>query len=166
MFSQLLAFAILAVLCFEQELGISFLSKALVVGGKDYYPWTVRITLGGVMVLFDALLVLYFARIVRLHRRGLAAARPTLAGDLVMFAFVAVLCCGYLYGSIASASRLSLNMYQYMWIGRFFVLICDFFYITLEVGGVVLIGVFLRQLLRDKKLRDKTTGSRGLNDVR
>ena len=36
--SQFLAFALLTALCFEQELGINFLSKALLVGGKDYYP--------------------------------------------------------------------------------------------------------------------------------
>ena len=150
--SQGFAMALLAVFCFEYELGIGFPSKALLIGKVDYYPWAVRITLCGAMILFDSLLVLYFARIVRLYRRGLSAARPTLAADLAVLAFVVVLCGGYLYGSIASAQRLRFNMFHYIWIGRFFIQISNFFYIILEVGGALLAWSFLRRLLRDKGL--------------
>jgi len=155
LFSQLLVFALLVVFCFESELGSGYLKNALYINGVEFYGWTVRIAICGCMILFDSLLVLYFARIVRLYKFGLSAASPTLKGDLVVFAFVLVLCCSYLYGSIASSLRLSFDMYQYNWIGRFFIQISNFFYIALEVGGAILAWFFLKQLLRDKGLAKK-----------
>ncbi|MCL2768244.1 MAG: hypothetical protein FWE49_05920 [Synergistaceae bacterium] len=161
--SQLLAFALLAVFCFESELGTGYLSNVLYINKVSFYEWTVRITICGVMILFDSLLVLYFARIVRLYRFGITAASPTLKIDLAVFAFVALLCCGYLYMSITSALRLNFTMVQYNWIGRFFIQISNFFYIALEVGGAVLAWSFLRHLLRDKGL--KKTEGKALNNA-
>lgn len=148
--SHVMAFALLTVFCFEYELDLGFLSNLLRIGRMDYYPWAVRIFLCGAMIAFDSLLVLYFARIVRLYRHGRGAARPTWPADLSVFAFAAILCCGYLYVSIASASRLRFNMDQYVWIGRFFITISNFFYIGLEVSGAFLAWSFLRRLLLDK----------------
>ena len=148
--SHLIIFALLVVFCFEYEMGIKLFSKWLLIGRVDYYPWTVRITLCGAMIVFDSLLVLYFARIVRMYRRGLTAARTTWPADFAVIAFVALLCCGYLYVSITSATRLRFHMGQYIWIGRFFITISNFFYIGLEVGGAFLAWSFLRQLLLDK----------------
>jgi len=163
---QFLTFVLLVVFCFEYELGGGYLWRALYIKRVDFYSWTVRITLCGAMILFDALLVLYFARIVRLYRYGLDSARSTLTVDLAIFAFVAILCCGYLYGSITSALRHGFNMDQYNWIGRFFIQISNFFYITLEVGGALLAWSFLKQLARDKSLMIKDEKGNGLSDVR
>ena len=148
--SQLLVFALLFVFCFEWELGIAVASKAMLIGGTDYYPWTVRFTICGMMILFDSLLVLYFARIVRVYRRGLSSARPTLPGDMAVSAFVAALCGGYLYFSITAARRLGFDLSTYLWIGRFFIQISNFFYIALEVGGALIIWSFLRQVRKDE----------------
>ena len=150
--SQLSAFALLSAFCFELELGIGLASKALLIGGTDYYPWAARITLCGTMILFDALLVLYIARIVRVYRHGLSSARPTLPGDMAVLASVAALCCGYMYFSITAAQRLGFDLDTYLWIGRFFIQISNFFYITLEVGGVLVIWSFLRQVMKDEGL--------------
>jgi len=152
--SQLLAFVLLIVFCFEYELGISFTSNALLIGRNDYYPWTVRIVLCGLMIMFDCLLVLYFARIVRVYRLGVAYARPTWPGDALVVVFVAILCGGYIYTSIDTASRLKFHIDTYLWIGRFFIQISNFFYITLEIGGALLIWFFLRQLVKDEKLKN------------
>ena len=152
--SQFFAFVFLIVFCFEYELGISFPSSALLIDGSDYYPWTVRIVICGLMILFDCFLVLYFARIVRVYRRGLASARPTWPGDVLTVAFVATLCGGYIYTSIGAAARLGFDMYTYLWIGRFFIQISNFFYIALEVGGVFLVWSLLRQVVKDKGLEN------------
>jgi len=153
LFSQLLVLVILSAFIFSPELGSRYFWNALYINRVVFFEWVVRVTLCGVMILFDALLVLYFARIVRLYRCGLASARPTLPVDLAVFTFVAVLCCGYLYESITSSLRLGFNMDQYNWIGRFFIQISNFFYIALEIGGAVLAWLFLKHLLRDKSLR-------------
>ena len=147
---QVISFALLSAFCFDPELWGGRLWNALLINGVEFYEWTVRVALCGAMILFDSLLVLYFARIVRLHRHGLAAARPTLGADLAVAAFVTVLCCGYLYVSIASALRLRFDMDEYNWIGRFFIQISNFFYIALEVGGAFLAWSFLRRILRGK----------------
>jgi len=152
--SQFLAFVFLVVFCFEHELGISAASGALLVGRTDYYPWAVRIVLCGVMILFDGLLVLYFARIVRVYKHGPASARPTRCVDIAVVAFVAALCGGYLYTSITAASRLGFGLSKYLWIGRFFIQISNFFYIALEVGGAFLIWFFLRQVVKDMELEN------------
>ena len=148
--SHVIIFALLVLFCFEYELGIGFFSEWLIIGGIDYYPWAVRVTLCGAMIVFDSLLVLYFARIVRLYRRGPDAARTTWPADFAVVVFAALLCCGYLYASITSAERLRFDMDEYIWIGRFFITISNFFYIGLEVGGAFLTWSFLRQLLLDK----------------
>ena len=150
--SQALSFALLVVFCFEYELGIAFASKALRIGKNNYYPWTVRVILCGTMILFDSLLVLYFARVVRVYRRGLSSVRPTWPGDMAVVAFVVALCGGYMYFSITAAMRLGFGMSIYLWIGRFFIQISNFFYIALEVGGVLLIWSFLRQVVKDEGL--------------
>ncbi|MCL1941889.1 MAG: hypothetical protein FWG09_08085 [Synergistaceae bacterium] len=159
---QFFAFALLVVFCFNTELVNDYLWNALLIDGVIFYAWTVRVTLAGVMILFDALLVLYFVRIVRLYRYGLAAARPTLPGDIAVCASVAALCCAYLYLSITSSLRLGFDMRQYNWIGRFFAQVCNFFYISLEIGGAFLAWSFLRRLLRDKKDESKITEGKGL----
>ena len=149
---QLLAFALLVVLCFEYELRIAFLSEVMLIGENDYYPWTVRVALCGAMILFDALLVLYFMRIIRVYRRGLSSVKPTLPGDLAVLAFVAALCGCYMYCSIIAASRLGFDMNTYLWVGRFFIQISNFFYIALEVWGVFISWSFLRQVMKDEGL--------------
>ena len=154
LFPQLLAFVLLIVFCFEYELGISFPSKALLIGRIDYYPWTVRFVLCGLMILFDCLLVMYFARIVRIYRRGLASSRPTWPGDVLAVVFVAILCIGYIYTSIDAAMRLKFKMDEYIWIGRFFIQISNFFYIALEVWGLLLIWSFLKQVMKDEGLEN------------
>ena len=153
---QLLALVLLVVYCFEYELGYGYLWKALRIRRVEYYEWTVRVAICGVMILFDWLLVLYFARIVRLYKHGIAKARPTLPGDLAVFLFVAVLCCAYLYFSITSSLRLRFKMDQYNWIGHFFIQISNFFYIALEVLGAIFAWSFLKQVLRDSGNRKGT----------
>jgi hypothetical protein len=164
--TQLLALIILIVFCFEPELGNGYLWNALYIEDVVFFEWTVRVTLCGVMIIFDSLLVLYFARIVRLYRHGLSAARPTLLGDIAVLSFVVILCCSYLYGSITSSLRLGFDMDQYNWIGRFFIQVSNFFYIALEVGGAILAWSFLRKILRDKGLENKKTEGNVLNDAR
>jgi len=149
-FIQLFSFVLLVLFCFEYELGSGYFWKTLRINKVEFDEWVVRVILCGAMILFDALLVLYFARIVRIYRYGLSSARPTLTVDLIIFAFVVVLCFSYLYGSITSSLRLGFDMDQYNWIGRFFIQISNFFYITLEVGGAFLAWSFLKQLVRDK----------------
>ena len=152
-FSQLLVLVILIAFIFSPELGNNYIWNALYIDRVIFFDWTARILLCGIMILFDALLVLYFARVVRLYRHGLASSRPTLPGDIVVFAFVAILCCGYLYESISSSLRFGFDIDQYDWIGRFFIQISNFFYIALEIGGAVLAWSFLKQLLHEKSLR-------------
>ena len=157
--TQLLVLVILVVFCFETELGSGYLEDVLEINDIDLYAWVVRVTICGVMILFDWLLVLYFARIVRLYRRGIAAASPTLRGDLMAIVFVAVLCCAYLYLSITSSLRLGFDMDQYNWIGRFFIQISNFFYIALEVGGAVLAWFFLKQIMHDRNTKNEAERS-------
>lgn len=147
--SQLFLFLLLAAYCFERELGIGF-SYILCTPRIDVFPWSVRIVICGAMILFDSLLVLYFWRIVRVYQRGLEAARPTFVGDLGVVAFVLFLSGGYVLASVGAADRLGLAMLQYMWIGRFFIQISNFFYIGLEVGGALLFWFFLKHLSEDR----------------
>lgn len=150
--TQAVLFLALLALCFERETGLVFLSKVLARPPVDYYPWAVRIAICSAMILFDALLVLYFWRIVRVYRGGLAVARDTLKGDFAVAAFVVLLGAGYVACSVGASERLGFAMRQYMWIGRFFIQLSNFFYIALEVGGAILFWLFLRKLLdrRDK----------------
>lgn len=157
--TQLLAFVLLAVYCFESEWGSGYLSDVLYINNVEFYAWSARVIICGVMILFDWLLVLYFARIVRIYRRGLAAASPTLRGDLAAIIFVAVLCSAYLYASVTSSLRLGFDMTQYNWIGRFFIQISNFFYIALEVGGAILAWLFLKQIMRDRNIKNMTERS-------
>lgn len=138
-----------ALLAFIRDIFPVWTERLLVVGGSDYFPWGVRISLCAAMVLFDSLLVLYFSRIVRLYRKGLSAARPTLPGDALLCSLVAVTAAGYIWLSISAASRFGLSMEEYMWIGRFFVQLCNFSYIALEALGALLFLLFLRRLRSD-----------------
>ena len=161
--TQLLAFVLLIAYCFESELGNGYLRNALYINRVVFYEWTVRVVLCGVMILFDWLLVLYFVRVVRIYRHGIASAPPTWPGDLAVFVFVSVLSCSYLYFSITSALHLGFDMDQYNWIGRFFIQISNFFYIVLEVVGAVFAWLFLKQVTRDKGSRNKKIERNGLN---
>lgn len=152
--TQILTLAILIAYCFETELGSGYIKNLLFINGVQFYAWTARVIICGVMILFDWLLVLYFARIVRLYRRGVVAASPTLPGDLAAITFVAALCCAYLYLSITSSLRLGFDMDQYNWIGRFFIQISNFFYIALEVGGAIMAWLFLKQIMHDRKQKN------------
>lgn len=154
--SQALVFAALGVFCFERELGIGIISESLLSERIDYFPWSVRIAICGAMILFDSLLVLYFWRIVKVYRRGLSAAHATLPGDMAVLGFVLLLCCGYIRASIGASETFGFYMDHYLWIGRFFIQISNFFYIGLEVGGAILFWLFLKQLKADE----------GLNHVR
>ena len=145
--TQAALFLVLLVFCFEREIGLPFFSKTLAKPSVDYYPWAVRIAICSAMILFDALLVLYFWRIVRVYREGLAVARGTLKGDLAVAAFVLLLGAGYVACSVGASERFGFAMRQYMWIGRFFIQLANFFYIALEVGGAILFWLFLRKLL-------------------
>lgn len=147
--SQVAAAALLAAFCFAREAGLPGAAAYLVRDGGDYYPWSVRIALCGAMILFDSLLVLYFYRIVRIYRNGLAARRPTLPGDCAVLLSVAALCVWYVAASVGAAGRLGLDMWQYTWIGRFFIQISNFFYIALEVGGAVLFWRFYAKLRQE-----------------
>ena len=145
--TQVALFLVLLVFCFERETGLVFLSKMLAKSSVDYYPWAVRIAICSAMILFDALLVLYFWRIVRVYRGGLLVARDTLKGDFAVAVFVLLLGAGYVSCSVGASEHLGFAMRQYMWIGRFFIQLANFFYIALEVGGAVLFWLFLRKLL-------------------
>jgi len=147
--SQAAALVLTVVFCFEPELNLSFPSKLLLKGDMDYFPWVARIVLCGMMILFDALLMLYFYRIVRVYRRGLASARPTLPGDAALAALVTTLCCVYITAGIGASGRIGFDMSQYLWIGRFFIQISNFFYISLEAGGAFIMWTFLREARND-----------------
>ena len=150
---QLLTLVIFCAFIFSPELTNDYIRKALNIRRVLFFEWAVRIAICGVMIVFDSLLVLYFARVVRLYSRGIASARPTLPADFAVVVFVAVLCCGYFYLSMDTSLRLRIHMDQYIWIGRFFIQISNFFYIALEIGGAVLAWSFLKHLKRDKSPR-------------
>ena len=142
--AQLALFATLAVLCFEEELGLGFLSTALKFGIKDFYPWAMRMALCSAMILFDALLLLYAFRIYRLYRHGLSAARPTLPVDAALTLFACVLCVAYTAGTIHATLARNISMKVYMWMGRAFIQVSNFFYVPLEITGAVLLYRFWR----------------------
>lgn len=146
--SQCAAAIALSAFCFERELGAGLVSGPLSAGEYDYFPWTVRIVICGAMILFDSLLVLYFARIVRLYTGGLDAARSTLPGDLAVCLLISALCFGYIRLSVSAAVRYGFDMCQYMWVGRFFIQISNFFYIALEIGGAILMWSFFKRIRR------------------
>ena len=144
---QAIFFLLLLAFCFEREAGLPLLSRLLAGRSLDYYPWAVRIAICAAMILFDSLLVVYFWRIVRVYRKGLHAAKGTIRGDLALTAFVLLLGVGYVVLGIRASERFAFTMAQYMWVGRFFIQLANFFYIALEVGGAILFWQFLRKLL-------------------
>ncbi len=128
--TQVIIFAVLVILCFEQELSIKFLSSMLVFGRKTFYPWAMRITLCAAMILFDSLLLLYTFRIY----------------------FICVICFGYIAGSIHASLTQKISMNAYLWVGRAFVQLSNFFYVPLEISGAVLLYNFWRAV-RDNKAK-------------
>lgn len=147
---QIAAAASLVVLCFERELGVGGLSRLLDLDAADFYPWAVRMALCAAMILFDALLLLYTFRIYRIYRHGLSAARPTLPADAALTAGVLALWALYEAGGIHAALSRGLTIDDYVWIGRAFIQISNFFYVPLEICGASLMYIFWRSV-RDSK---------------
>ncbi|MDO4988784.1 MAG: hypothetical protein Q4E17_07170 [Synergistes sp.] len=144
--SSAVFFCLLVVYSFMPEFGMNKVPDMLIRGENFYFPWSVRIILCAAMIMFDALLVLYFARIVRIYRGGRRAARNTLSGDCAVAAFCVLLAFFYITGGISACEKYGFSMDEYLWIGRFFILLSNFFYITLEVSGAVMIMKFLNTL--------------------
>ncbi len=141
-------FFVLCLLCFEKELGISLLSGALTIGERNFHPWAIRILLCSVMILFDALLLLYTWRIYRVCIRGRKAIRPTLPVDLCLVAGMAFLCVAYIRQSIDTALLHDLTMWNYTWLGRAFIQLSNFFYVPLEIAGAILLWFFRKTVRR------------------
>jgi hypothetical protein len=149
--TQICAFLALLTFCFLRELGFDGATSVFRMTRFDAYPWATRIAICSAMILFDLLLVIYFARIVRIYRRGLSAARPTLPGDVAALAAVVLLGAGYFGLGTAATERFAFTMRQYVWIGRFFIQISNFFYVGLEVGGALLFWFFLKRLRTERR---------------
>ena len=148
--TQVIIFAVLVILCFEQELSIKFLSSMLIFGSKSFYAWAMRITLCSAMILFDSLLLLYTFRIYKLYRGGIV--RPTFFADFMLTLFICVICFGYIAGSIHASLTQNISMKAYLWVGRAFVQLSNFFYVPLEISGAVLLYKFWRAV-RDNKAK-------------
>ena len=147
---QAFLFIILAILCFEQELSIKFLSSLLFFGRRNFYPWAVRIILCSAMILFDALLLLYTFRIYKLYKFGLAAMRPVFPVDFALTLFICVICAGYISGTIHATLTRNISMNLYFWLGRAFIQFSNFFYVPLEIAGAVLLYKFYHSVRNNK----------------
>lgn len=143
---QCMVFLAFAVFSFQPELGLNFMSRFYDLRGIDYFAWIVRMTLCGAMVLFDALLVLYFSRLVRICRRGLPQDSSTLCGDLLLVLAVALPVIVYICAGIGASERHLFGWEQYMWVGRFFVALANCAYIALEGAAAVMFWRFVRKL--------------------
>lgn len=124
----------------------------LVFGRKNFYPWAMRITLCAAMILFDSLLLLYTFRIYKLYRGKLA--RPTFLPDLAVTLFICVICFGYIAGSIHASLTQHISMNAYLWVGRAFVQLSNFFYVPLEIAGAVLLYKFRRAVRDNKEIQE------------
>lgn len=153
LFFQGMAFLLLCLVCFGRELSLPFWGALLRYGEYDFYPWSVRILLCSSMILFDALIVLYFYRLLRLYEGQPLAEKSTLPKDLAVLFFVGSLCAFYLFFSMRAILRHSLTPWDFVWIGRFFIQISNLFYITFEVGGALLFWRFLKQTRSHRALR-------------
>ena len=148
--TQIILFAVLVILSFEQELSIKFLSSMLIFGRKNFYAWTIRITLCAAMILFDSLLLLYTFRIYKLYRCGLACVHSTIWADFAVTLFVCLICAGYIAGSIHASLTQRISMNAYLWVGRAFVQLSNFFYVPLEIAGAILLYKFYRAVHENK----------------
>lgn len=153
---QAAVFAVLCALCFERELGIPFLSSMLIIDGRDFYPWAVRITLCSMMILFDALLLVYTWRVYGIYTRGRQTVRPTWRGDLCVVIGVGLLCVLWIHRSIATTLLHNLSMWDYTWMGRAFIQLSNFFYVPLEIAGAILL-YFFRKAVRRSLAATETT---------
>ncbi|MDR1732959.1 MAG: hypothetical protein LBR61_12805 [Synergistaceae bacterium] len=147
-------------LCFERELGLPFFSSWLVVGTRDFYPWAVRITLCGVMIAFDMLLLLHVYRVFRIYKRGRVRFASWADGAIV--AGTGLLCVVYIWRSIRATLAFNLSIDDYTWIGRAFIQFSNFFYMPLEIGAAFIFYAFLKTLRREKH-RDEKHPNEGLS---
>ena len=150
---QLVFFAFLVLLCFEEELGLKFLSLMLKTGRRNFYPWAVRVALCSAMILFDALLLLYGFRIYRLYKYGITALSSTLIIDFILTLSVFAVCVIYTACMIHAALARNISMNIYMWMGRAFIQFSNFFYVPLEITGAVLLYKFYKAVHENKNDR-------------
>ncbi|GHV38796.1 hypothetical protein FACS1894187_18040 [Synergistales bacterium] len=133
LFFQCAIFIAFCAVSFEWELGVPFLSFALCIGERDFYPWAVRVILCSGMILFDALLTLYIYRIYRLCRDGERSFRPVFLWDFFVFFCIAALCVGFIAQSVSTTLVHDLDMdLEFTWLARAFVSFSNFFYVPLE----------------------------------
>ncbi|GHS90954.1 hypothetical protein AGMMS49957_17640 [Synergistales bacterium] len=133
LFFQCVIFLAFCAVSFERELGIPFLSSALWIGERDFYPWAVRVILCSGMVLFDALLALYIYRIFRLCYDGHTAFCPTFLWDTFVFLCVTAVCAGFINQSVSTTIAHDLDMdMEFTWIARSFLAFSNFFYVLFE----------------------------------
>lgn len=151
---QCMVFLAFAVFAFQPELGLNFMSGFYNVRGIDYFAWIVRMTLCAAMVLFDALLVFYWCRMVRVYRFGVPSSSATLCGDLLLAAAVLLPSCVYIWGSISASEKFMFDRLQYMWVGRFFVELANCAYIALEGTAALMFWKFIGELKRSGAGRD------------
>ena len=102
------------------------------------------------MILFDALIVLYFYRLLRLYEGNPLREKSPVPKDLGVVFFVGSLFLLYTAFSIKTILRHELSMWDFVWIGRFFIQISNLFYITFEVGGALLFWRFLKRTRLEK----------------
>ena len=144
------SFFLLCLLCFGRELSLPFFPTLLLFGERDFYPWSVRILLCSAMILFDALIVLYFYRLLRLYEGNPLREKSPVPNDLGVVFFVGSLFLLYTAFSIKTILHHDLSMWDFVWIGRFFIQISNLFYITFEVGGALLFWRFLKRTRLEK----------------
>ncbi|MBP9626716.1 MAG: hypothetical protein KBF14_06470 [Synergistaceae bacterium] len=144
------SFFLLCLLCFGRELSLPFFPTLLLFGERDFYPWSIRILLCSAMILFDALIVLYFYRLLRLYEGNPLREKSPVPKDLGVLFFVGSLFLLYTAFSIKTILRHDLSMWDFVWIGRFFIQISNLFYITFEVGGALLFWRFLKRTRLEK----------------
>ena len=149
---QMGCFFFLCLLCFGRELSLPFFRTLLLVGERDFYPWSIRILLCSAMILFDALIVLYFYRLLRLYEGNPLQEKSAIPKDIAVLFFVSSLFLLYTVLSIQTVLRHNLSMWDFVWIGRFFIQISNLFYITFEVGGALLFWRFLKRTRSEKTL--------------
>lgn len=144
-------FVFFAYVCFERELGFWVFWGSLITTTRyNLYQWGMCIFVCSSMILFDVLIALYIYRIVRVVRKGLAAARPTFAGDVVAGGIVALLGATYYFDSVRASLALGFSMDEYFWIGRFFIQVSNFFYAAFETFSAVMFLTLLKKLKERK----------------
>lgn len=150
---QTAVFAAFAIFAFLPELGLHFMERLFTAQGAAYFAWTVRITLCTAMMLFDALLVLYCVRIIRIYRGGVNAAGTALPWDAILTSAAVLLASGYVCASIHASERFRFSTEQYLRVGRFFVETANFTYIILEGAAAAMVcRLFLWLRKREKNV--------------